>query len=107
PEMRWRPQEHDQKQNEWLKRDLATRRHPADHRRERTSSAADHDVLRCASLEPNRINDNVEEDRKGEQRRSLEIGCESKNSDGAASKDNAECQRLRARDRPAGNRTPS
>ena len=73
PEMRRRPQEDDQEQNERLEPDLSGRRCPADHRRKRTGGAADDDVLRRLPLQPHRVHDDVEEDREGEQRGRLTL----------------------------------
>ena len=88
--MRRRPQEDDQEQDERLEPDLSGCRRPANHRRKRAGGTADDDVLRRAPLQPYRIDDDVEEDREGEQRRGRDIERESKNRDGAAGKDKSE-----------------
>jgi hypothetical protein len=51
--------------------------------------------LRGASLEPHRINDDVEGDGKGEQRRGRQIERESEYCDGDAGKDESESWRER------------
>ena len=73
PEMRRRPQEDDEEQNERLEPDLSGRRCPADHRRKRAGGAADDDVLWRLPLQPHRVHDDVEEDREGEQRGRFDI----------------------------------
>ena len=52
-----------------VERHAAAGRRAADHRRQRARRAADHDVLRRRALQPHRVDDDVEEDREGEQRR--------------------------------------
>ena len=49
-------------------------------------------------LQPHRIDDDVEEDREGEQRGRLDVERKSKNRDCAAGKDKSEYQRFGARD---------
>ena len=53
----------------WPTADVAGHRGPADHRREGAGGAADHDVLRRAALQPDRVDEDVEQDRRREQRR--------------------------------------
>jgi len=106
PEMRRRPQEDDQEQDQRLEPDLAGCRRPTDHRRERTGGAADDDVLRCAPLQPHRVYDDVEEDREGEQGRRRDIDRDSKDGDRADGQDKPERACLGARDPAARNRTP-
>ena len=69
PEMRRRPEEDDGEQDEAVERHGAGDGGPADHRREGAGGAADDDVLRRPALQPHRVDDDVEEDREGEQRR--------------------------------------
>ena len=70
PEMRRRPDEDDGEQRRGSSSaDVARRRGLADHRRQRAGGAADHDVLRRRALQPHRVDDDIEEDGEGEQRR--------------------------------------
>ncbi len=59
PEMRWRPGENDQEQQQCLIRDVARHRRPAQHRRHRARGAADHDVLRRHRLQHDGVDDRV------------------------------------------------
>src|SRR5712672_144670 len=106
PEMRRRPQEDDQEQDQRLEPDLAGRRRPTDHRRQRAGGAADDDVLRRAPFQPHRVHDDVEKDREGEQGRRRDIDRDSKDGDRADGQDKPERARLGARDPAARNRAP-
>ena len=61
PEVRGRPEEHDEEQPERRKREAARRRRVADERRYGARGPADDDVLRRRALEPARVDDDVEE----------------------------------------------
>ena len=74
--MRRRPQEDDEEQHEAFEVDRPVDRRPADHRREGAGGAADDDVLRRPALQPHRVDDDVEEDGEGEQRRRQPVGRE-------------------------------
>ncbi len=63
PEMRRRPGEDDEEQQQRFRRDLPGHRRPAEHRRHRTGSPADHDVLRRKRLEDHRVEDGVAHER--------------------------------------------
>ena len=69
PEVRRGPEEDDEEQDDRGQRDVAGDGGPADHRREGAGGAADDDVLRRRALQPHRVDDGVEEDGEGEQRR--------------------------------------
>src|SRR6266702_3526699 len=69
PEMRRRPQEDDQEQDQRLDREAAGGCRPADHRRQRASGAADDDVLWRYAFEPDRVDADIKADGEGEQRR--------------------------------------
>jgi hypothetical protein len=66
PEMRRRPHEDDQEQND-ASSERAGNGRPANHRRECAGRAADDDVLRRRALQPHRVDDSIEEDREGQQ----------------------------------------
>jgi hypothetical protein len=51
PEMRWRPDVDDQKQQQRARIDMTGHRRPAEQRWRRAGGAADHDVLRCRPFE--------------------------------------------------------
>src|SRR5262245_13490210 len=104
PEMRRRPKEHDQEQDDRLERDLTGGRRPADYGGKRAGSPADDDILRRASLEPYRVDDDVEEDRESEQCRCRDIEHESKHRNGTGSENHAEYERFCTRDRAARDR---
>ena len=72
--MRRRPQEDDGEQQERQRGDVAGRRDPADQRREGAGGAADDDVLRGPALQPDRVDQDVEQDRNGEQRGRQMVG---------------------------------
>ena len=57
-------------------RDVPGRRDPADQRREGAGGAADDDVLRRPRLQPHGVDEDVEQDRDGEQRRRQPVGRE-------------------------------
>ncbi len=95
------PQEHDQEQDDRFKPDVAGCRRPADRRWQRPGGAADDDVLWRAPLQPDRVHDDVEEDRESEQSRRLKVGRERQNRDRTSGKDKSECQRFPPRDRAA------
>ncbi len=68
--MRRRPEEDDEEEQHALEADARpSDRRPADHGREGAGGAADHDVLRRRALQPHRVDDGIEEDGEGEQRR--------------------------------------
>src|ERR1700737_3450872 len=71
--MRRCPEEDDQEQKEWPKGDAAGRRDPADHRRNRTGSPANDDVLGSPALEPHGVDEDVESDGEGKKRRGKPI----------------------------------
>ena len=54
--------------------EMAGRGDPADQRRERPGGAADDDILRRARLQPHGIDQHVEQDRRGKQRRRQPVG---------------------------------
>src|SRR5262245_2241994 len=95
PEMRRRPKEHDQEQDERLEPDIAGRRRPADDGGKRTGSPTNDDVLWRASLEPHRVDDDVEEDGKSEQGRRFDVDRESKNRDRTGGENHAKYERFR------------
>src|SRR5947209_8695083 len=66
PEMRRRPEKHDQDENERGETKRSRRRGPADRRRERAGKPADDDVLRRAALQPEGVHKNIERDRETE-----------------------------------------
>ena len=85
------------------KREAARHRRPADGRRQRACKTADDDVLRRAPLQPQRVDADIEEDRKGEQRcQPRELTNRPMMRDRADRKRPAEAQRVAARDRPIG-----
>jgi hypothetical protein len=65
PEMRRRPDEHDQEQQQRVGIDAVGHGDPAEHRRRRTGRTTDHDVLRRRALEPHGVDDGVT-DQRGE-----------------------------------------
>jgi len=101
-----RPQRYDQEQAHRLEPDASGRCCPTDHWREGTRNAADDDVLRRLPLQPHRVDDDIEENRKREQRGGFDVERKSKDGHGAAGKDKSEYQRLGARDLATRNRTP-
>ena len=100
--MRRRPDEDDREQHEGLERDRARHGGLADHRREGARGAADDDVLRRRALQPHRVDDDVEEDREGEEARGEPVGDEPEHQHRAGRKRQAEGERLVRRDPPAG-----
>ena len=60
PEVRRSPQEDHRKEHEWLDPKAVGNRSPADQHRHATSRAADDDVLRRRSLEPQGVNEDVD-----------------------------------------------
>ena len=76
--------------------ELAARGGVADHRREGAGGAADHDVLRRRALQPHRVDDDIEEDREGEQRRREPVGDEAERQHREDGEHEAEAQGLAA-----------
>ncbi len=66
--MRRRPEEHDAEQHQGWPADPAGHRGPADQDGEAACRAADHDVRRAAALEPQRVDEHVETDRRVSER---------------------------------------
>ena len=73
PEVRRRPAEHDGEQHPRGRGERAGDRRPADEDRHGAGRAADHDVLRAARLEPDRVHEDVEEHRAHRQRRCEQV----------------------------------
>ncbi len=67
PEMRRRPDENDQEQQQRFRRDVVGHRGPAEHRRHRARRAADDDILRRGGLEQHRVDDRVADERRQRQ----------------------------------------
>ena len=63
PEMRRRPDEHDQKHEQCASFDLVGYRSPAENGRRSTRGSANHNILRCRTLEPGRVDDGVADQR--------------------------------------------
>src|SRR5262245_11641238 len=101
-----RPQQYDQEQDHRLEPDASRYCRPTNHWGEGTRSTADDNVLWRPPLQPHRVDDDIEEDRKGEQRGGFDIERKSKDGHGAAGNDKSEYKRLVARDLPTGNWTP-
>src|SRR4029077_15131120 len=79
---------------------------PANYGRNCAGRAADDNVLWRLALQPHRVHDDIEEDRKGEQGSGFDIERKSKEGHGAASKDKPKYKRFGARDFPTRNWTP-
>ena len=86
------------------KRHRARDRRLADHRREGAGRAADDDVLRRPALQPDRVDDDVEEDREGEEGGGEPVGDKPERQHRADGKRHAEGQRLLGPDAPVRDR---
>ena len=69
PEVGRRPEEHDREQQDRRPADGPAHGGPADERRHRARRAADHDVLRRAALEPDRVDEDVAQEAAEAQQR--------------------------------------
>src|SRR5262249_1017753 len=91
-------EEDDEEEETRLDRDAAGRRHPADDGRKGARGAADNDVPRRRPLEPYRIDNDVKEDREGEQRRREPAHEQAKHAPWESGEYDAKRKRLAGRD---------
>src|SRR5439155_25320975 len=96
-EVRRRPEQDDGDEKKGLEREGTARREPANQRRSCAGGAADDGVLRGAALEPHRVDDNVKEDSRREQRRGRNISRNREDKDGGRRQDEAKHQRFAPR----------
>src|SRR5580658_4297084 len=96
PKVRRRPQENDQEQNEWLEPNGSSNHRPTDDWGKRAGGATNDNVPRRPPLEPNRIHNDIEEDREGEQRGGREVHGQRENDDGAERQGESKSKRLGA-----------
>src|ERR1700722_581335 len=104
PEMRWRPEKDDEKQNERLQTYVSSGRRPSDNRGQRAGSTTDDDVLTRGALQPSRVNNGIEKDRAAEQRRCGQVGRKSKKQDCAGGEGKSEHKCLDLRNLATGDR---
>src|SRR5262249_9059386 len=78
---------------------------PADYGWKCAGSATDDNILWRLPLQPHRVHDDIEEDRKGEQRGDFDIKRKSEDGHGAAGKDKSKYKRLGTGDLPTRNGT--
>ena len=102
--MRRRPGEDDEEQRNGAEVDRARHRHPPDHRREGARRTADHDVLRRQALQPHGVDDDVEENREGQERAGQHVDHQAQHQHRARGQHHAEAQRFRRRDGARRNR---
>ena len=102
PEVRRRPQEDDGEQQPRQQRRVARHRRPADDDRKGAGRAADDDVLRRPALQPDGIDDDVEQDRDGEPEGRHPVDREAHDGDRAAASMTPKRQRLAGSILPAG-----
>ena len=84
------PKEDNQEQNERLDSKISGCRCPADDGGKGTGRATDHDVLRSASLQPDGIDHDIEDNRGGEQRSRGDVDHKAEDRDRATGEDNSE-----------------
>ena len=92
--MRRGPEEDDHEHRHGFEADAPRRHGPADHRREGTGCTADNDVLRRAALEPDGIDDDVEEDREGQEGPREDVRGQRQHHAGNSRQRQAEAKRL-------------
>ncbi len=103
--MRRRPREDDEEEQQRLERDVARDRRPAEHRRHRTGSAADHDVLRRGGLEQHGVDDRVAHERAEREPHRERVHRVPEDREAEAAHGAREEQDLRRRDRAHDGRT--
>ena len=64
PEMRWRPDEYNQKQQQRAAGNLIGHSSPTQNRWRRTGRPTDHNVLRCGTFEPDRVDHGITDQRE-------------------------------------------
>jgi len=100
PEMRRRPEKNDGEHGKRFKADAAGRHRPADHRRKRPGGTTDHDVLRCAPLQPDRIDHGIKEDGEGKEQPREKVARKCKHHHRQARKPQPQPERLARADPP-------
>ena len=98
PEVRRRPHEDDEEEQDAFERDAARDGGPADHGREGAGGTADDDVLRRPALQPHGVDEDVEGDRQGEQRAGHPVDQHAEREHRADGEHGAEGQCLLGRD---------
>ena len=101
--MRRRPKEDNEEQRKRLEPDFAGSSGPPDHRRQRSCSATDDDVLSRGSLQPRRVHDNIKEDGAGQQCGCREVRRQPENRHREPAQNETKDKRLDPGDFAAGN----
>ena len=94
PEVRRRPHEDDEEQQQRVRLDAAGHRGPSQHRRRRPGRAADHDVLRGRALQPHGVDDRVADQRAEGQHGGQQVDQEREQRHGRHSQHRGEDERL-------------
>ena len=106
PEVRRRPQEDDQAEDQRLGADVAADRRPAEHRRHRPRRAADDDVLRRQRLEQHRVDDGIADERGERQPHRQRVDREPEDRAARAAERGRERERLAGRQLAGGRGAP-